>query len=224
MGSPIDSRQHPLHLDTARLITDTSGNVVWTWDSSDPYGNNPPNENPNGAGQFNFNLRFPGQYADKETNTYYNYFRDYDPGTGRYIQFDPIGLRGGINGYVYVGGNPLSRVDPLGLSWSCRTTGFIIVCTNTSDDGDGLIDPPRKPSWPLPLPSLPHSSDSSSSSNEEEGCMKECEVKDKIRTNWCSVTYLMRGRDPDAYRQCMENANKELFACYASCKEKKKCP
>jgi RHS repeat-associated protein len=88
---------------------------VWRWDNTDPFGANIPNENPNGAGQFSFNLRFLGQYFDRETNTHYNINRDYDPATGRYVKSDPIGLRGGINTYTYVNGNPLSKVDPLGL-------------------------------------------------------------------------------------------------------------
>jgi len=45
----------------------------------------------------------------------YNYFRDYDPRIGRYIQSDLIGLKAGLNTYTYAGGAPLTRRDLLGL-------------------------------------------------------------------------------------------------------------
>jgi RHS repeat-associated protein len=106
---------HADHLDTPRMITDTAGNVVWDWPNLDPFGNNVPNENPTGLGVFEFNKRYKGQYFDKETGLHYNINRDYDPSIGRYVESDPIGLRGGINTYAYVGGNPLRWADPLGL-------------------------------------------------------------------------------------------------------------
>ncbi len=52
---------------------------------------------------------------DQETKTYYNYFRDYDPAIGRYIQSDPIGLAGGINTYAYALNNPIAKRDFFGL-------------------------------------------------------------------------------------------------------------
>ncbi len=96
------------------MIADQAGTTVWRNDNTELFGDSVPNENPSGLGAFEFPLRFPGQYFDRETNLAYNYFRDYDSGIGRYVESDPIGLRGGINTYAYVGNNPLSFVDPTG--------------------------------------------------------------------------------------------------------------
>lgn len=101
-------------LNTPRAVTDQNNVLVWKWDG-DAFEAMPPNEQPSSAPRFTFNPRFPGQYFDRETNLHYNYFRDYDPQTGRYIQSDPIGLGGGINTYAYGLGNPISNTDPQGL-------------------------------------------------------------------------------------------------------------
>jgi RHS repeat-associated protein len=108
------------HLGTPRQISDpASKKLVWRWDG-EAFGNSLADEDPSKTGKkFSYNLRFPGQYFDKETGKHYNYFRDYDPATGRYIESDPIGLAGGINTYGYVEGNPVSYADPSGLCPMC---------------------------------------------------------------------------------------------------------
>jgi RHS repeat-associated protein len=70
------------------------------------------------TGSLEQRLRFAGQYFDQETGNYYNYFRDYDPSTGRYTQSDPIGLQGGLNLYNYTFSGPSRWIDALGLSCS----------------------------------------------------------------------------------------------------------
>jgi RHS repeat-associated protein len=109
---------HTDQLNTPRKVSRPSDNKLrWRWDSS-PFGEGAPDEDPESLGAFSFNFRFPGQYFDAESALHYNYFRDYDPAVGRYVQSDPIGIRGGVNTFAYVFVNPLRRIDPYGLQSS----------------------------------------------------------------------------------------------------------
>ena len=67
-------------------------------------------------GDLEMNLRYPGQYFDKESGLHYNGFRTYNPVTGRYTQGDPIRLAGGWNRFGYVDASPLNFTDPRGLN------------------------------------------------------------------------------------------------------------
>jgi RHS repeat-associated protein len=102
---------HNDHLGTPRVVTNQAQQVVWKGQLK-PFG-----ETKVEVEAITNHRRFPGQRFDIESRLYYNYFRDYDPTTGRYVQSDPIGLRGGLNTYAYVYNNPTRWVDVLGL-WS----------------------------------------------------------------------------------------------------------
>ncbi|MBC5768703.1 RHS repeat-associated core domain-containing protein [Ramlibacter albus] len=117
---------HTDHLGTPRLITNADNQPVWQWPYS-AFGNNKPTgvlatSTMDGRTvvratkpPVEYNLRFPGQYWDEESNLAYNARRWFRPGDGRYTQFDPIGLAGGFNGYAYAENSPLTKNDPNGL-------------------------------------------------------------------------------------------------------------
>ncbi|PUA26358.1 MAG: hypothetical protein B0W54_21540 [Cellvibrio sp. 79] len=96
------------HLGTPQLLLDVQQQIVWSVNQS-PFGEVTV------EGNIEQPLRFPGQYADAETGYSYNYFRDYDPTLGRYIESDPIGLEAGVNTFGYVLGNPIGFIDVYGL-------------------------------------------------------------------------------------------------------------
>lgn len=127
------------HIDAPRIIIDSATNaIVWNWVNTDPFAVAQPIENPSAATAFSYNLRFSGQISDSETNNHYNYFRDYDPSVGRYIESDPIGLLGrSFSTYVYVNNRPLRFIDPLGLGPWDKLYGWPKQFWNWFHDLDG---------------------------------------------------------------------------------------
>jgi RHS repeat-associated protein len=102
---------HTDYLGTPTLLTSQSGKVVADIETM-PFG-----ESYVDYAAVEYNRRFPGQYKDAESGLNYNYFRDYDTSSGRYVQSDPVGLQGGLNTYVYANANPINNIDALGLYW-----------------------------------------------------------------------------------------------------------
>jgi RHS repeat-associated protein len=99
---------HNDHLGTPQVLTDGTGNVAWKALYT-PFGEVAITieavQNP---------FRLPGQYYDQETGLHYNYFRHYNPPTGRYLTPDPIGLAGGVNLFTYAKNNPGRFIDRFG--------------------------------------------------------------------------------------------------------------
>ncbi|OJA63182.1 hypothetical protein BGV68_02935 [Burkholderia ubonensis] len=95
-------------------LTDEAGEVVWrAWYRAWGGAREVVGDAASKAGTAS-PLRFAGQYCDPETGLHYNRHRYYDPGIGRFISKDPVGLKGGMNLYAYAP-NPVSGIDPLGL-------------------------------------------------------------------------------------------------------------
>jgi len=129
-------------LGTPQMLTDATNTVVWE-EVYKPFGE--AEVNPNSSVVCNF--RFPGQYYDQETGLHYNYFRYYDPATGRYLTPDPslnlnystnipfvlyqlLETPQDLNFYNYVANNPINFIDPLGLFKVCGS-GEVRVLNKT---------------------------------------------------------------------------------------------
>ena len=128
---------HSDHLNSPRALSHAiaqdnqpAGTVSWRWKlvdqtpnpspaqpASNAFGALAPQEDADGNGTtVTLDLRFPGQQADSAIGVYYNYFRDYEAATGRYVESDPIGLAGGISSFGYVAASPIRDTDKRGLS------------------------------------------------------------------------------------------------------------
>jgi RHS repeat-associated protein len=107
------------HLGTPRVAADPATNAWrWRWNFfGTAFGEHAPTVPASGA--LALDLRYPGQAYDAETGLHHNYFRDYEPGAGRFVESDPLGLKSGSSTYSYVSSLPLTYLDPDGREQLC---------------------------------------------------------------------------------------------------------
>jgi RHS repeat-associated protein len=111
---------HTDRLGTPQALTDSTQAVAW-YTTYQPFGATNAIMGP----LLVQSLRLPGQQFDPESGFNHNGFRNYMPNIGRYLESDPIGIRGGLNLYAYVRNNPLTLTDRTGLDdpytpwWTC---------------------------------------------------------------------------------------------------------
>ena len=168
------------HLGTPQKLVGTNGAVVWSA-RYQAFGE----AQLDGSYAIENPLRFPGQYFDQETGLHYNTARYYDPGTGRYITSDPIGLRGGINTYTYVRNNPIIYIDPYGLltfNWYGNWGGPGRVNGQTNWDGSGWSESDNFPREGDPG-FVPPIDPRDRAYYEHDVCINNCENKSECDSN-----------------------------------------
>lgn len=98
------------HLGSIREVRDASGTVVSRY-RYDPYG---VRTLVSGSDKSEFS--FTGHYLHRTSGLLLAPYRAYSPSLGRWMSRDPIGEKGGLNLYGYVGNRAVGAVDPLGLT------------------------------------------------------------------------------------------------------------
>ena len=148
---------HNDHLGTPQVLTDENQQPVWD-SAQEPFGEATQKTN-----EVKQNLRFSGQYFDVETGLHYNYHRDYDSSTGRYLQSDPIGVMRDYSNprlqaavgmgvtateqehyslnslFGYANQNPVSFIDPTGLD-SLRAKLMVAIGRGNTRQLKNLLD------------------------------------------------------------------------------------
>ena len=136
-------------LGTPQLATDSNQQMAWSATYL-PFG-----QTSSVQGMITQNLRLPGQHFDSESGWNHNGFRDYAQDWGRYLQTDPIGLKGGLNTYVYARSNPLKLVDPTGKQALQAWVGLGLVVIWQLNELYSLSHLPDIPHLPPPPPLPP---------------------------------------------------------------------
>ncbi|WP_425127080.1 RHS repeat-associated core domain-containing protein [Burkholderia diffusa] len=103
------------HLGTPQELTDEHSEIAWSAEYRAWGVAQEAIRKASGKALIANSIRFQGQYHDHETGLHYNRYRYYDPHGARYVTKDLLGFAGGLNLYLYAGGNPLTSLDPLGL-------------------------------------------------------------------------------------------------------------
>ncbi len=212
---------HSDHLGTPRAVVTQAAAVLWRWDG-EAFGNSMANEDADNDGQsLAYNLRFPGQYFDRETNLHYNGARDYDPSTGRYPTADPLGLAGGdLSLYLYAKNNPLSYIDPRGESTALGIALGIGVGVYAIGVANGWWNSPTIPGKPsddpfgsggtiTPFSPSGNGSGGSGSSSGSENCPvpddgDDCKKQWQRARIWCATNFGDPKYDPQVFGSTME--------------------
>jgi RHS repeat-associated protein len=115
VSSPTPAQRYQLtnHLGSAGLELDESEALI-SYEEYSPYGNTTFQAGRSAAEVSLKRYRYTGMERDEENGFAYHGARYYPAWLGRWVSCDPIGVRGGINLYLYVGSNPIVLIDPTG--------------------------------------------------------------------------------------------------------------